>query len=181
MSTGPEEESPKPSKKRKPSSKQAEQDERPTKRIKQTASKASNKKEITTEDDSDVQMETISTKKRTSHKKVVKRPKQTVEDSNDEEEIPSKRTKNTKQREYSSAVDSDPEAPIPPKSPEVRRRRSINAEITYLQNVGMKIATEKRIPAADVAEVRSETLSQPCADAARCPIQHWLLSSMVAQ
>jgi hypothetical protein len=115
MSEEPEKGGPKATKKRK--AKEADQ-ERPTKRVKQAAPKVS-KRQVTSDIESDVEMEANSKIKVSSQKKS-KQSKQTIDDSEEEEEkIPSRKAKQVRQREYSSAIDSDSGAVVPPKSPEV--------------------------------------------------------------
>jgi hypothetical protein len=117
MSEEPEKDGPKATKKRKANSKQEADQERPTKRVKQ-APKVS-KKQVTSDIESDVETEANSKIKVSSQKKS-RQAKQTIDDSDEEnEKIPSRKAKQVKQREYSSAIDSDSGAVIPPKSPEV--------------------------------------------------------------
>jgi hypothetical protein len=114
MSEEPEKDGPKATKKRKANSKQEAEQERPTKRVKQSAPKV-NKKQVISGVESDIEMEAHSKIKVSGQKK----PKQTIDDSEEDEKIPSRKAKHAKQREYSSAIDSDSGAVVPPKSPEV--------------------------------------------------------------
>jgi hypothetical protein len=154
MSEEPEKDSPKATKKRKANLNQEAAQERPTKRVKQAASKTS-KKQVTSDVESDVEMEANSKMKVPSRKKL-KQSKPTIDDSDEEdEEIPSRKGKQAKQREYSSAIDSDSGAVVPPKSPEVGTLGRASWLLTHvsIQVIESALTEEKRIPAADVAEV----------------------------
>lgn len=114
----PEKDGSKATKKRKANSKQETTEERPTKRVRQAAPKV-NKKQVTSDFESDLEME-VNSKIKVLGQKKPKQSKQTIDDSSEEdEETPSRKAKQAKQREYSSALDSDSGAVVPPKSPEV--------------------------------------------------------------
>jgi glucan-binding YG repeat protein len=117
MSKERENDSPKPTKKRKANARPEAPQERPAKRVKQAVPKVS-KKQVTSGVNSDIEMEAKPKMKAPSQKKP-KVSKQTIDDSEEEEEPSSTNSKKMKQREYSSAIDSDTGAAVPPKSPEV--------------------------------------------------------------
>lgn len=116
-------------KKRKSASTRDEPEERPTKRVKQTASKAS-KKQAKIEEDSEDEPNEKPAKKVASRKESTKKSKQKIDDSDEEEEekVPAKKAHKA----------------IPPKSPEMSHVAPVE---------------EKRIPAADVAEMSDSALS----------------------
>lgn len=116
-------------KKRKSASTRDEPEERPTKRVKQTASKAS-KKQAKIEEDFEDEPNEKPAKKVASRKESTKKSKQKIDDSDEEEEekVPAKKAHKA----------------IPPKSPEMSHVAPVE---------------EKRIPAADVAEMSDSALS----------------------
>lgn len=119
MSKEPEKERPESTKKRKSNARQEDGDERPAKRVKQAKT---SKKMVNSESDLDTeakpsQKSNSKPKPKPASREKRKKSRQTIEDSDEGEGGAHSRM--IKQREDSSAVDSDLEAAGPPRSPEV--------------------------------------------------------------